>query len=299
MQNRLRLLMGASALLYFGPLLAGLIGLGWNAAPVFIALFALWLVVMRPAQWPRDLSDWTGETVLAAMAQLAVNTLLVLILFATGRGLGGVAGFVPNLPAVLPVGLAFLATPLSRLIWNPQHGDATHQLMQDALRQIHDPAFHPLTGGPRDVMVDTLLGLPEGADPDLTAQALDAALRGHQGGLRLSLLEAALEHAHPPRLALRQGLILWATDPARTPGGDLHGGPATAFSLAGLRPDLLALFATRGLAALHQTPALAADFPQSRDIEITIDDSQPPQVQQALAALAHHMKQAEQASLGA
>ena len=54
MQNRVRLLMGASALLYMGPLLAGLSGMGWAALPVFMALFALWLVVMRPAQWPRD-----------------------------------------------------------------------------------------------------------------------------------------------------------------------------------------------------------------------------------------------------
>lgn len=297
MQTKLRLVMAASALLYFGPLLAGLTGMGWNAVPVFIALFALWLVVMRPAQWPRDLAAWTAETALAATAQVAVNALIVVVLFAAGRGLGGVAGFVPNIPPFIPVGLSFLATPLSRLVWDPVKGEAMDQLLDDALRQIKDPGLQPLTVGPGDPMVDTLLDLPDDADPELTAEALDSALRGREGTIRLSLIEDALEFSEPERLGLRHGLILWATDPARNPNEEVRGGPSTAFSLAGLRPDLLMAFATRGLDLLRKTPAMISAFPESRDVEMTIDASQPPALQRALSALANQIRSAEERGL--
>lgn len=293
MQMRLRLLMGATALLYFGPLLAGLTGMGWNAVPVFIALFALWLVIMRPAQWPRDLSLWSGETVVAAFAQVAVNALIVIALFAAGRGIGAVAGFVPNIPPLIPVALSFLATPLSRLVWDPVKGEAMDQFLDDALRQINDPSFHPLTVGPGDPMVETLLDLPDDADPTLTAEALEAALRGREGTIRLSLIEDALEYTEPERIALRHGLILWATDPARKLNDEVRGGLTTAFSLAGLRPDLLMAFATRGLDLLRQSPGMTPAFPGAAEIEMTIDKSQPPAVQKALSALADRIRSLE------
>ena len=55
MRSRLRLLMGATALLYLGPVLAGLGGFGWSVVPVFTAIFLLWLIVLRPHQWPQRL----------------------------------------------------------------------------------------------------------------------------------------------------------------------------------------------------------------------------------------------------
>lgn len=295
MQNRLRMLMGATALLYFGPLLAGLTGMGWDAVPVFVALFALWLVVMRPAQWPRDAAAWDGATVVAAAAQVAVNALIVVGLFAAGRGIGGVAGYVPNISPLIPVGLSFLATPLSRLIWDPRKGEAMEHLIDDAIRQIERPGSKgPLTVGPGDAMVETLLDLPEDADPDLTAEALDAALRGREGTIRLSLLEDALDRLEPERLALRKALILWATDPVLAPRGEVQGGPVTAFMTAGLRPDLLQLFASRGLELLRRTPAMAAAFPMARDVEQTIDASQPPDLRDLLGRLAERLREFEQ-----
>lgn len=295
MQNRLRMLMGATAFLYFGPLLAGLTGMGWNAVPVFVALFALWLVVMRPAQWPRDPAAWKGATMVAAAAQVAVNALIVVGLFAAGRGIGGVAGYVPNISPLIPVGLSFLATPLSRLIWDPRKGEAMEHLIDDALRQIERPGSNgPLTVGPGDVMVETLLDLPEDADPALTAEALDAALRGREGTIRLSLLEDALDSIEPERLALRKALILWATDPALAPRLEVRGGPVTAFMTAGLRPDLLQLFAARGLELLRLTPTMAAAFPMASDVEQTIDASQPPALRDLLGKLAERLREFEQ-----
>ncbi|MDZ4097043.1 MAG: hypothetical protein U1D35_19280, partial [Paracoccaceae bacterium] len=120
MHNRLRLLMGANALLYFGPLLAGLGGFGWSLVPVFAAIFVLWLIILRPQEWPDSLADWRRpETLVALAARAAVQLLLVAVCFGIGRGIGGVLGAVPPFPVMLPIAISFLSIPLARLIWKP------------------------------------------------------------------------------------------------------------------------------------------------------------------------------------
>jgi uncharacterized membrane protein YgcG len=120
MHKRLRLLKGANALLYFGPLLAGLGGFGWPVVPVFVVIFMLWLVILKPQEWPRSMAEWSQpETLVALAARGAVQLLLVLVSFGIGRGLGGVTGALPNLPTMLPIAISFLSIPLARLIWDP------------------------------------------------------------------------------------------------------------------------------------------------------------------------------------
>ncbi len=274
--------MGASALLYLGPLLAGLSGMGWDAVPVFIALFALWLVVMRPKQWPRDLSQWTQQTAVAAAAQVAVNALIVVVLFGIGRGISGVSGVGADIPAVLPVALSFLSTPLSRLVWDPVKGQAMDDLLDSAISQINNPStsLRPAANG--DDMVRTLLDLPGDSDAMLTADALAAALTGPATGARLMALEDALDMHEPNRRALREAVILWATDPARDVDTDPHGAQDIAFNIAGSDPVLLHLFAYRALPLLWQKPALWASYPTASKVEIAIDVSQPAGLQSAL-----------------
>ena len=82
MQNRVRLLMGATAFLYVGPLMAGLGGFGWKVIPIFLAIFLLWLFILRPHLWPRKLKDWLRtEALTALLSQAAVQLLLVALLF--------------------------------------------------------------------------------------------------------------------------------------------------------------------------------------------------------------------------
>ena len=89
--DRVTLLMGATALLYLGPLLAGLGASGWPWVYGFVAVFVLWLIVMRPRDWPRSATNWQDATVLVrAVTQIAVQILLVALLFGIGRGIGGV-----------------------------------------------------------------------------------------------------------------------------------------------------------------------------------------------------------------
>ena len=121
MNNRLRMLKAATALLYFGALLAGLVGQGWFMVLLFLAVFVVWSVTVRPQLWPPTLADICQPGAVVAMAALiATQALLVILCFAVGRGIGGVLGFKPALPFWLPLALSFLSVPVSRLIWSPQ-----------------------------------------------------------------------------------------------------------------------------------------------------------------------------------
>jgi hypothetical protein len=120
MFNRITLLRGATALLYIGPLLAGLAGFGWALVPVFTLLFVLWLMFLRPETWPGTAADWRrGTSWLTFAARAAVQLLLVAILFGIGRGIGGVMGWTAPIPFFLPVVISSAAILLGRVIWNP------------------------------------------------------------------------------------------------------------------------------------------------------------------------------------
>ena len=144
MHNRPRLLMGATALLYAGPLLAGLGGFGWATVPVFTAIFFLWLVVIRPRNWPHRLADLRRpEAWLTLAAATAVQALLVVICFGLGRGIGGVAGTLPPFALLLPLAVSFLAIPLARLIWDPAKGVPMETVLDVAPEPLADP-FPPV-----------------------------------------------------------------------------------------------------------------------------------------------------------
>lgn len=136
--RRARLLQGATALLYSGPLLAGLAGYGWAAVPVFAAIFGLWVVSLRPSLWPGR-----GMSPVPLLSKLAVQVLLVAVSFGVGRGLGGVAGVVPSFVAVLPVALSFLALPLARMVFTtapePLTAEAMVAVLGDQPADLPDP----------------------------------------------------------------------------------------------------------------------------------------------------------------
>ncbi|PZQ96633.1 MAG: hypothetical protein DI533_13605 [Cereibacter sphaeroides] len=121
MLNRITLLRGATALLYLGPLIAGLSTAGWALVPVFSLLFILWLIFLRPESWPGNSPDWRrGRTWLPIASRGVVQILLVTIFFGIGRGIGGVLDFSLEIPFWLPVVLSSSAILLGRAIWNPE-----------------------------------------------------------------------------------------------------------------------------------------------------------------------------------
>ncbi len=120
MEHRRRFLMAANALLYFGPLLAGLGGFGWGFVAVFTAIFVLWLLILQPMEFPINRAEWLStDAWIAVSARAAVQLLLVVVLFGIGRGIGGILGAIPAFPVMLPLAISFLSIPLARLIWDP------------------------------------------------------------------------------------------------------------------------------------------------------------------------------------
>ncbi len=112
--------MAANALLYFGPLLAGLAGFGWALVPLFTAIFVLWLIILQPYEFPINRAEWMStDAWVAISARAAVQLLFVVVLFGIGRGIGGVLGAMTGFSPVLPIAISFLSIPLARMIWDP------------------------------------------------------------------------------------------------------------------------------------------------------------------------------------
>ncbi len=111
----LTLFRGATALLYLGPLFAGLAGFGWALVPAFLAIFLMYLFVVRRSLFPRKSADWTDMgLVIPLLTQTLVQLLLIVLCFAIGRGLGGVVGAVPPFSPLWTLAVSFLSVPLCR-----------------------------------------------------------------------------------------------------------------------------------------------------------------------------------------
>ena len=258
MHNRLRLLRLCTGLLYFGPLLAGLMGQGWGMVLAFAAVFLLWSIIIRPHLWPRSLADLGRSDALVSLATLVTTQLLLVIaLFAIARGIGGVLGLTAALPWYLPLALSFLSVPLARLIWNPRVMAQTvgfDPLLHEVVTEANDPAALAVE------MLAQVMALPD----DVTEVEIQRHLTAISGHLDPLLIRKTLGDAIAAGTASRAGikaLIVHATDPAIS---DLVSGsryPAQAFAAAGQDAELLHLFARRCTLALNDEPDLAFDCP--------------------------------------
>lgn len=282
MTNRLRLLQLANGLMYFGPLLAGLGGFGWRVVPAFTLIFMLWLVVMRPGDWPQTADDWHKPgAVPGAAARLAVQLLLVVVLFGLGRGIGGVMGVTPVMPTMLPVGLSFLAIPFARLIWNPRRtprhsgqpsADMSATLAGNADRDIARRMTQPLADLSPEVGTDQIAAHLAALSPYLSPALLFQAL-------------AERVQASDAPVHLRRALILQATDGRVAEACHGQAAPVKALQAAQGDDALLALFAERCACLLRENVDAWGDCPHVAALE-RVAASAGPQAAQALRDLA-------------
>jgi hypothetical protein len=262
MQNRLRMLMGVTALLYIGPLMAGLGGFGWSVVPVFAAIFLLWLFILRPHQWPRTLGDWRDpQALIALLTQGLVQLLLVAVLFAVGRGIGGVLGTLPAFPVILPLSISFLSIPLARMVWDPWKANQVDSFLDDAIARINAPPETHINPG-LDLahrLIAPLADLPDDTSEAEVARHLTAlSTQADPGVIRAALLARVRSH-HATR-AETTALVLHATDGRliEVVGGD---GPTFALSALPHDADLIALYARRLTLALTEDADLWGQCP--------------------------------------
>lgn len=266
MQSKIRLVMGATALLYLGPLLAGLAGQGWAAVPVFILTFLLWSIVMRPSAFPRAASAWTRPHIwIGALVQLAVQSLLVLLLFGIGRGIGGVAGVLPVIHPALPVAVSALSIPLTRLIWDPVKAEKLDAVLDDALRQINGLALQGQRSQEEDdrrkaeldAEIARIRARLEAGETDLRA------LHGKAPAWQLLQAVSDLKADRGLTPALSTALVDFATDPALSMELQGQEAPFTAFMLVRDDPQATARFAERYAALLKADAEAFWDGPNN------------------------------------
>jgi hypothetical protein len=261
MQLRARLLMGASALLYLGPLLAGLAGAGWASLPVFTAIFMLWLLVLRPYDFPQTAADWRRpEAWLIFATQVVIQVLLVTFCFGAGRGIGGMLGFLPVLHPLLPIAVSALAIPLGRLVWDPKKMHETNRFLDDALAQIDGMNRPAQDKSYVRAMLNPLNGLPDDVPEDMLLQHLNA-LRNHvDEGLAFEVLLQKVNEGKAT-LAGRRALMVMASDGAAIERAMRPDMPLRA--LQALRGDEAAVAALAGrlTLALQQDSDIWPDCP--------------------------------------
>ena len=265
---RHRLLQIVTLLLYLGPLVAGLARHGLAVLPAFVAIFVLWQILMRPADWPRRPADWTGDGVIAgALARVLLMVVLVALCYALGRGLSGAVGAAPAVPLAVPLLMSFIAVPLARLLWNPAEAAAMDGFLDDAIARLETAAppgaaahlaedqalaqrlLEPLAGFPADTPPETIAAHLRAMATQVEDARLRAALmaRMGQGDAPAPLVMALALHASDARLI-------------EALGGD---DTARAFHALPDHPAALAQFATRAKAALAADADLWGGFPDA------------------------------------
>lgn len=268
MEMRARLLKGATALLYFGPLLAGLGGYGWMLVPGFVSIFVLWQMIVRPQQWPTSLSELgKGELWVGIAAQVAVQVLLVAVFFGIGRGIGGAVGALPMYSQSLPLSVSFLSIPLCRLLWNPWNGDTFDAPVEDEA---------PLTLDPNNIteslaLADRLLQPLQ----DMNGRITEAEALRHLKAMAKHVDHACLRDVLIARVAsgaaseaIRTALVVQTTDPVLM---DLLEEDSLTRVLQVLPEDdmLVTMFATRVTAAIAVDNDLAACVPADLALNAT------------------------------
>lgn len=258
MPIRLRLLKAATALLYIGPLFAGLSGFGWGLVAPFVGIFVVWLMVLRPEQWPASTQEWqSGAAWLAVLALVLSQVALVSTLFAVGRGIGAMAGFLPVVNPILPLAVSFLAIPVCRMLWDA-HEAADQGIFLD---EDAKAAQAPRAAAQAAAAIIPLLNLPDDA-PDAEVDAMVARVMNVvTADLRLAALAAALARPDRSHAALRRALVVWASEPEVVAPGLVPDAMRQAFAIADRNADLLRLYLPRAIALISAFPDRAAGFP--------------------------------------
>ncbi|MES2549956.1 MAG: hypothetical protein V4630_09710, partial [Pseudomonadota bacterium] len=270
MLTRMRLVKGIAALLYVGPLIAGLCGFGWSMVFSFTAIFVVWLMVLRPEQWPSTPAEWlTAQAWLAALAQVLSQLLLVSILFGIGRGLGGLADIgTVALDPLLPLSISFLAIPLCRMLWDAREAASQGYFLDDEAEAAHSDS----AAGTAAAAIIPLLNLPDNAPDETVTVAVAEALDVPAAELRLNALTAALSNPNRSHAALRRALVFWATEPEIVAPGQVAESMASAFDIANTNLDLLRIYVPRAMALISAFPTRADDFPAPERLRLTADN---------------------------
>ena len=292
MAIRARLLQAATALLYFGPLLAGLSGFGWAMLPPFVSIFVFWLMLLRPHQWPQENREFLDpQMLLSVLTQVVTQILLVAVLFGIGRGIGGVTGHLPMFHPFLPLAVSFMAVPVSRLVWNGKKALASGLTLDQVMNSAPELPRQPSHSRPEDE-VRPLLAFADDAALTGIGPMLDGVLAAADARDRLSCLADALEAAPARHASLREALAIWATEPASFAANATPTAMREAFRAAGRDHAVLRLLLPRAAALARMMPDCRPQFPDRTALEALAEAGLPAEMAAdhaaLMEALGHH-----------
>jgi len=273
MPTRLRLLKGATALLYVGPLFAGLSGLGWGMVAPFVAIFLIWLIILRPEQWPATFAEALAVSAFGAvLAQVLSQVLLVSLLLALGRGLGAVAGFLPVVNPIFPLAVSFMAIPLCRMLWDAREAADRGVFLDDEAAAAQAPRALAEAASAIVPLLNLADDAPDAEVGDAVSRVMSADGSVPGAGLRLNALAAALGRPDRSHAALRRALVLWASEPEVVAPGHVPDAMAAAFAIANGNADLLRFYVPRALALIAAFPNRAEGFPDPARLRQSAED---------------------------
>lgn len=129
-----------AAMLYAGPLLAGLAGAPEALVVVFVGIFTLWVVVMRPAIWKAISAEGAPLALALHLGSVTVlQSLLVIFCFAIGRGIAVLLGATLAIPPILPVLLSAAALLVARAFWQTK-ADRVDAFLDEAIQTRNEMA---------------------------------------------------------------------------------------------------------------------------------------------------------------
>ena len=280
--SRMYLSLAASAFLYLGAVLAG-----WSAAPVaawpvFLGIFLMWSVLMRPEVWPREGARWVEAGVIARAAMaVAVMAGLALACLALGWLLAGVVPLPPvgPWPGVL---LALVGVGAARLVWNPAAAAEVDAVQRQVEVQAVPPEVQKKRG--QEAEIDSVIGFTADTPVDRIAEVMaDLSMRFAPG----RLVEGFQRQWKGGRMnvAQKRALILLATDPDQVRRIAGHEAGALALTVCGGDAFLTEFFLRRYSALLDKLPEAMADGPANamlREVEQGFGEAPTAQMVRAL-----------------
>jgi hypothetical protein len=273
MAPRERALYATAALLYSGPLYAGLAGHGRELVPLFAIFFMLWLFVVRPGDWPATAAAWRSPRAIAwPLLIFSVQLILVGFCLGVGRAIGGVFGVAPPLPVLFTLLVSMFAISLARLL-QPADRQKRHQVPGGDLAigaGVVDVEKPQMPGDPDDgiVLEDVMTALAD-LDTDGAPGETVIALAGRveRAGMAPEVLAALADapdglpyHLLDTELALRPAI-------ARTILGQGHIERVMVRALGSRQAPLIERAAAAAGHLVAEVPGAAEEMPPIGQLE--------------------------------
>jgi hypothetical protein len=303
MNLRDRAYFATSALVYSGPLYAGLSGAGVDIVPAFAAIFMLWLYVVRPFDWPQTVSGWLVPRAIAwPLLIFSVQMILVCFCIAVGRGMSELAGVHPPLPTILPILISMLGVSVARLL-QPEgalylfRGPGTELAIGSGILDIGVP---PMPGQPADqaFVEGVLMHLADLGPQRATRDEIEAVILAVEtSGMGEKVLKA-LANSRGDTVVQAQAQAALALRPmmARAVFGQGIIARSVNRALSTWVPQVIEETARDALALLDFMPSAVAELPNSARLTAAANSVMGDSAVEALRELAARVAAREEAS---